>query len=366
MVGKSAIKATVALFGGSLLAITAARADVTVESRFAVEGSGIMSAGNMSGTSTTIISGDRSRVDSDIQLNSGFMRVLAHGAMGPTAQIVRLDEDKVLSLNIKKKQYTEQTFEEMRAQMQRATEKTNADSAKSAATPSAIDESKCEWLEPKATVKRTGQKASIAGFDAEEVQITASQPCKDRTTGAICEVAIGLDEWLAPQFSSGEEAQKFGRAYAQKIGLDLGATNHDAMGSAQALFGRYKGIWTQISTKMTEMKGYPVRSGFTLAVGGEQCQDSQTAQRSGSDGGDAAATSPSGLASQLTGKLAGAFFHKKTSETSAQTSAPPVPAGTIPLVTVISELVSVSTAAASPGSFEVPTGFKKIEIRTGP
>lgn len=222
MIEKSVTRATEALFGASLLAIAAVRADVTVESRFAVEGSGIMSAGNMSGTSTTIISGDRSRVDSDMQLQSGFMRVLAHGAMGPTAQIVRLDEDKVVSLDIKKKQYTEQTFAEMRAQMQGATEKTNGDSARSAATPSAVDESKCDWLEPKATVKRTGQKASIAGYDAEEVQITASQACKDRTTGAICEVAIGMDEWLAPQFSSGEEAQKFGRAYAQKMGLDLG------------------------------------------------------------------------------------------------------------------------------------------------
>ena len=366
MIQKSVTQATVALLGASLLALTAARADVTVESRFAVEGTGIMSAGNMSGTSTTIISGDRARFDNNMQLNSGFMRVLARGAMGPTAQIVRLDEEKVLSVDIKKQQYTEQTFEEMRAQMQKATEQTNAGSAKSAATPSAIDESKCDWLEPKATVKRTGQKASIAGYDAEEVQITASQPCKDRTTGAICEVAIGLDEWLAPQFSRGEEVQRFSRAYAQKIGLDLGAIIHDASGSAQALFGRYKGIWTQISDKMKEMKGYPVRSGFTLAVGGEQCKDSQTAQQAGSDGGDPAATSPSGLASQLTGKLAGAFFHKKTSETSAQTSAPPVPAGTIPLVTVSSELVSLSTAAASPENFEVPAGFKKIENRTSP
>jgi hypothetical protein len=360
MIGQVAIRAAVAILCGTLLAITAAQADVTVESRFSVEGNGIMSAGNMSGTSKTTISGDRSRVDSDMQLNSRFMRVLAHGAMGPTAQIVRLDQGKVQQLDVKKKQYTEQTFEEMRAQMQKVTNQSVANGTNGKATPSVVDESKCEWLEPKATVKRTGQKANIAGFDAEEVQITASQPCKDKTTGAICEVALGLDEWLAPQFTSGEEAQVFGHAYAQRMGLDLRAANQDAAASAQAMFSRYKGIWTQIAGKMKEMKGYPVRSGFTLAVGGEQCQDAQTAQHSSSDGADAAATSPSGLASQLTGKLAGAFFHKKASETSDQASAPPIPAGTVPLVTITSELVSMSTAAVSPDSFEVPPGFKKI------
>jgi hypothetical protein len=119
-----------------------------------------------------------------------------------------------------------------------------------------------------------------------------------------------------------------------------------------------------ISSKMKEVKGYPVRSRFTLAVGGSQCQDSQTAQNSANNGGEAVPTNAGALASQLSGKIAGAFFHKKASETTTRTPAPPVPAGTIPLVTVSSELVSVSTAAATPESFDVPAGFRKIEMRT--
>jgi hypothetical protein len=63
--------------------------------------------------------------------------------------------------------------------------------------PSAVDQSKCQWLPPKASVNKTGEKAQFAGYDSERVTITASQPCQDKDTGSICEVALVLDEWLA-------------------------------------------------------------------------------------------------------------------------------------------------------------------------
>jgi len=100
-----------------ILATSVASADVTVENRVAVTGVGIMSAGNMSGTTKTTISGERSRTDSDIQLQSRIVRMLAHGAVGPTAEIVRLDADKIDRLDLNKKQYTEQTFEELRGRI---------------------------------------------------------------------------------------------------------------------------------------------------------------------------------------------------------------------------------------------------------
>ena len=364
MIGRFSMLTAAALLSGTFGAIATAHADVTMESRSSVEGVGIMSVGNMSGTTKSTISGDRSRTDSDMQLKSGIMRMLAHSAMRPRSQIIRLDQGKILDLDLNKKQYTEETFEEMRAQLQKTASQTSPEGTNGKAIPSAVDESKCEWLAPKAEVKRTGQKASIAGFDAEEIQITASQPCKDKTTGAICEVALGLDEWLAPQFSSGEEAHNFYRTYAQKMGLDLTALNQDATARAQAMFSRYKGIWEQVGSKMQDMKGYAVRSAFTLAVGGEQCQNAQTAQQPKGDNTESPPTNPADLASQLTGKLAGAFFHKKADDTAAPASPPPVPPGTIPLITIRSELISVSTAAVSPDTFEVPPGFKKIAKKT--
>ena len=106
-------------------------------------------------------------------------------------------------------------------------------------------------------MKKTGKKATIAGFEAEQVVITAEQPCKDKETGAICEIALTLDEWLSTSYSANEEVAKYQKAYAQKIGLDTVLNKQDVSDRAQAMFGQYKGVWANIVDKMKGMKGYP-------------------------------------------------------------------------------------------------------------
>jgi hypothetical protein len=351
-----------------------ALADVTVENRIAVTGTGLMSAGNMAGTTRTTISGERSRSDSDIQLQSKVVRMFAHGAVGPTAEIVRLDAYKIDHLDLNKKQYTEQTFEEMRARLQKALDKTQDNQGQSAQdSQKPMDDSKCEWLDPKVDVRRSGEKATYAGFEAERLTITASQPCKDKETGAICEVALSLDEWLAPGFSANAEADKFHRAYAQKMGLDL-STGHGGFGGgdinqrAQSMFGRYQGIWSEIAAKTKDVKGYPVKTSFAFAFGGAQCKSAPSQQQQQDSSSDSTPTTPGGFAGAMAGKL-GSMFHKKKDDSpaaadpSAPTAAPPLPDGLIPLITMTSELVSVSTAGVSADVFEVPAVFKKTELR---
>ena len=371
---------TLVVAATSILTTSVAYADVTVENRVAVTGVGLMSAGNMSGTTKTTISGERSRTDSDIQLQSRIVRMLAHGSVGPTAEIVRLDADKIDRLDLNKKQYTEQTFEELRAHLQQALDKAqdNKDpGAQEGQKP--MDDSKCEWLDPKVDVRRSGEKATYAGYAAERLTITASQPCKDKETGAICEVALSLDEWLAPSLGANTEAEKFRRAYAQKMGLDL-TSGHGGYGGsgdinqrAQAMFGRYQGIWSQISAKTKDLKGYPVKTTFAFAFGGEQCKNAQQpAQQSSDNSTSSTPTTPGGLAGQVAGKL-GSMFHRKkddsqaapaTTDPAAPAAAPALPDGLIPLLTMNSELVSISTAGVSADLFEVPADFKKTEAHS--
>jgi len=353
-----------------------ALADVTVQQRVSVEGAGIMSAANMSGTTKTSISGARSRTDSDIQLQSRIVRMLAHGAVGPTAEIVLLDQDRIDRLDITRKQYTETTFEELRTRLQKAMDK--AQDNENQAGPKPMDDSKCEWLEPKADVKRTGEKATYGGFDAERLTIVASQPCKDKETGAICEVALALDEWLAPKFTAREEEEKFHRAYAQKIGLDLTSGRGgspfgggDINQRAQSMFGRYSGIWSEIVSKTKDVKGYPVKMSFSFAFGGTECKNAKGQQQASSD--DNSSGGPGGVAGQVAGKL-GSLFHRKKDDSKSDTgttspaSAPPaviLPNGLVPIITMTSELVSVSTDNVSSAIFDVPSDFKKVERRGG-
>src|ERR1700730_8270177 len=364
--------ALAALCGILTLTAGIARADITLERTMAVEGVGAMAFGNMSGTTKTTISGDKSRTDSDVKMQSKIIRFLARNAMGPSADIVRLDQDKIYHRNINKKEYTETTFEQMREQMKKMSDQMA--SAEEKKQPSAVDESKCEWLPRKAEVKKTGEKAQFAGYDSERVTITATQPCKDKETGSICEVALVLDEWLSTGFAEGAEAQKYYKAYAAKMGLDASASQ-DISQRAQALFSRYKGIWSEIASKMQGMKGYPVKTSFTLALGGQQCKSSNAQQaQSSSDSSDASGTSgpnsPAGLAGAMAGKLGGLFHKKKdTADTPAAQPAPavtpvPVPPGDVALMTVSSQLVSVSTNGAGADAFTVPADFKRQETKT--
>src|ERR1700729_669962 len=109
------LRSTALVLIGVILGFAAvtARADITIERTTSVEGVGAMAFGNMSGTSKTTISGDKSRTDSDMKMKSKLVGFLARNAVGPSADIVRLDQDKVYHLNINKKEYTEMTFEQM-------------------------------------------------------------------------------------------------------------------------------------------------------------------------------------------------------------------------------------------------------------
>jgi hypothetical protein len=345
---------------------TAARADVTITRSMTVDGAGAMAFANMSGTSRTTISGSRSRTDSDMKMESKLIGFLARNAVGPSADIVLLDEGRIDHLNLKKKEYTETTFEQMRAQMQKAADQMNSNTERKPA--SAVDQSKCEWLPAKVSVSRTGEKAQFGGYDAERAIITASQPCQDKESGSICEVAIILDQWMSTGFSENAEARKFYGAYATKMGLDQ-ASLEDATQRAKALFSQYQGIWTEVAGKLQGMKGYPVKSSFTLALGGAQCKDSKAQQAQSSQSNDDSGSS-GGLSGAIAGKLGG-LFHKKKDDADAPAAAPaptttpvPVPAGDVALMTVSSQLVSVSTDGASADAFVVPADFKKVELRT--
>lgn len=91
---------TCAILTGALavIAASAARADVTIQERVAISGAGLMRMANMNGTTTTRISGQRARTESELRFESGVMRTFARGA-GESTEIVRLDQDKLYSVD---------------------------------------------------------------------------------------------------------------------------------------------------------------------------------------------------------------------------------------------------------------------------
>jgi len=326
-----------------------------------------MAMGNMTIHTTTRIAGDRARSDSDMQMQSGMMRMFARG--GPTADIVRLDQDLVYSLDMKKKRYTQMSLADQRAQMQQAMAQAREAQASQQSTASGVDESQCEWSEPKSTLKRTGEKAVFAGFAAERTTVTASQSCTDKSTGAVCDYALTLDQWLTPSFPAEKEALAYYRAYAEKMGFDA-AASQNFMERSEQNFSQYAGIWTEVAKQMKDVKGYAVKSSFSLAIGGPKCAaETPTATASAPDQPSAPANVGRAVGGAIGGAIGGLFGRKKPPETpAAEAPAAATPAATdsagdgmVPLMSVSTELVSVSTDRVGADTFEVPAGFKRQE-----
>lgn len=347
---------TRALLAGAIAAIltSAVQADVTIEERMSISGAGLMKMANMNGTTSTRISGQRARTDSNLQFESGLMRAFGRG-LGDSTDIVRLDQDKMYSVDNKKKTYTETTFAEQRAQMEKISQQMREAQAAQQRGTSGVDDSQCEWSEPKAEVQRNGEKATLAGFQAERVTVVATQSCKDKSTGQVCDFGLVLDQWLASDVAASAEAQAYQRAFAEKLGMST-AGSRDFAERAESMFGRYQGLWQEVATQMRDVKGYPVKLSFNLGVGGPQCQSTQQTQAAGGS------SSPTSLGQALGGALGGMFGKKKAAP--AESAAPPaqLPGGLMSLMGMSTELVSVSTSSIDPQSFEPPADYKKVAV----
>lgn len=335
--------------------------DVTMEQRLEVQGPGAMQMLNMSGTVVATVSGDRARTDSDLKMESRMLRMFAGGS---STEIVRLDEEKVYQLDMKKKTYTETTFAEQRAAMEESmAQMREAQSPQQGA--SGIDESECEWSEPTATVNRTGEKTTIAGYDAERMTVTASQSCADPDSEQVCTFNLVLDQWLAPDFQAAAEVTEYYQSYAGKLGLDV-AQSPEFSQRLETIFGSYQGIWSEIASSMEEAEGYPVRSKVSLAVGGPQCQTAQDVQSAKQESQPGVGEA---VGSALGGALGGIFGRRRDqaareekaaeAATAAPEDDPTLPEGTVRLMSVSSELVSVSNDDVPVDTFEIPAGFKQ-------
>jgi hypothetical protein len=329
-------------------------AEVTIEETLRVEGAGLMTMVNMSGTSVTRISGDRGRIDSDLQMESRMMRMV--GGLGPTAEIVRLDEERLISLDLKDKTYSEITFAAQRAEMEEAMSQMRESQQAQQQGMSGIDESECEWSEATASVERSGDTATIGGYRAEQLRLTATQSCRDRKSGQVCDFGLRLEQWIAPEFEAASEVLRFYQAYAEKLGLDATGSRGFAE-RTETMFGGYEGIWEALAEHMQSLEGYPVKSSISLVMGGEECESVQQMQAAGSAGTPGLGEAIGGA---LGGRLGGLLGRKR--DDSAKT-APAAPAagpvdGMLTLMTITNELVSVSRGPVAAETFEIPAGFR--------
>ncbi|HXA35535.1 MAG TPA: hypothetical protein VNW26_04320, partial [Steroidobacteraceae bacterium] len=296
-------------------------------------------------------------------------------------EIVRLDRGLTWRLEPDKKSYREEVFAtpeelaQVRARMEARLEKMRSCPVSQRQQP--IDKSKCEMSPPKIDIRKTDDKMSIAGHDAQRTLATLTETCTNKDTGDVCDTVIAVDLWLTQDKVPGAgDRRAFDQAYAKKLGLD------DAQGALRGEFAKflapYQSQIKQLTDKSSDLKGQPLKTTLRVMMGGAQCGTTAKMKETGSAGGSTA-SSPAGnpmtnvtQAGKALGSALGGLFHKKKAEdaeTPASAVASPDAASTagatdpyaqyVQMAAFSTETVTINADAVPAERFEVPADWKK-------
>jgi hypothetical protein len=384
-------------------------ADITTVQRYDVDTAGGLSMFATNGEIITSIAGDKSRTDTKIKVKSRVMRTLSIGGSDST-DIVRLDRDLTWQLDPKRNEYTELTFEQMRAQMAQGMNaleqmQQNPDQPAAESSPQSgmaglpVSEQNCQWTEAEVSIEHTGLKDTLLGMEAEQHIISVNQTCTDPESGKACDMTWSIEQWLVPENPGGQEALDFWSAYAGKMGLEE-LMGEQTRGGMQALFAMYQNGWDDLMDEAENLEGYPVRSIMQMEIGGDECTNTQgqpvstdnilgEATAAGVEAGSTRATGEAGRAADqavtqgaadaagggisgdIAGTAAGAFgkkmakglfgkFKKKPAE-----NAPPEqnqPGGPVQLFRTVTEVTAINTEPVDPAQFEIPPDWTRVEL----
>lgn len=251
-----------------------------------------------------------------------------------SGRIVDLSEEKVYELDMKKKTYTVKTFDEIRREMREAQER----AAKEAEKEKGKDEKAQPQKEVEVDfdVKETGQKKSIAGYDAREVIMTITLREKGKTLDEGGGLVITADNWLGPQIPQMKEAADFEIRYWKQLqGPEAAAISAQQMAAIMAMYPMLKQGMERMQREGTKLQGTPLATTTTFEAVKSKEQMSQESQNKESGGG--------GI-----GGMLGRKIMKRDNEVKPRAT----------IMTLTNEVQEISTSV-SPADLDLPAGFKQ-------
>jgi hypothetical protein len=259
-------------------------------------------------------------------------------------EIVDLKEEKVYAVNLKDKSYTVTTFADMRRQMEEARRKAAEQQAKQGdSTPQSGQPQK--EVDIDFSLKESGQKKMVNGFDAHEVVMTIAVREKGKTLEQSGGLVMTNNIWLAPRIAAMKEIADFDRRYAEKLALP---TTLDAqqMAAVLAMYPMMSEAMKRFEKENVSMDGTPVLTVTTVDAVASAEQAAAAAKEEPKS--DPAPRSLGGLAGRLARRAA-------NREPEPAANADPNRAT---FMTMQHEVVSVSPTVAA-ADLQIPAGFKE-------
>ncbi|MEP6538357.1 MAG: hypothetical protein ABJF23_23665 [Bryobacteraceae bacterium] len=264
--------------------------------------------------------------------------------------IIDLKSETITDIDPAKHSYSVITFADMAKAMQQMSDKMAAKGKQEGAD-----------MKMKASVKETGEKKMVSGFNTKEVVLTIEMEMADPKSGEKGTMAVVSDMWLAPDIPGYDEVREFYKRMATKIAWTPGAG-----GMAMQRGDMMKGMG-ELAKESAKLQGVPVLQIMKMGGAGDAAGSSQTRTETPKQAAPPAPTAGELAASAIAGRLGGfgGFGKKKkpAEEQPAETASAPAQSSdsSASLMEMTTESMNFSTAPIDGSRFEVPAGFKKVD-----
>ncbi len=341
-----------AIFAIMFCTVGTVNADVTVQRL--VKSGGLGGLGAFETTEKLMVSGDKECTKGTTKYSGKFSSLMNKGAKEATS-ITRLDKELIWSIDNDKKTYTELTFEQMKKMMESMsamlTNPAKQDSLRQA----------MEKISSNVDVKKTGEKKTIAGLECERVIISMQGETMDATGKPVDTTWVKNDVWMTPLSKVPSELYDFDMKMAEKMGIMEG-------GPMAGLLSQYADAMKKLQDKLKELKGYPLASTFSIVTSThaqEKQQSEAKAQGSSEQQEETKEETSTTGKTDVKSALGGLFGKKakdsaKKKETQENTQAQ---TGPKTVMEVTTETQGIQTGGVDASIFEIPAGYKKVEMK---
>lgn len=267
-----------------------------------------------------------------------------------TSTIIDLNREVFINIDHKKKQYSEMTFTEWKAMM----EKLQNTGSEKAQKSSKADQPEVK-IEFDVKVDRTNERQTIAGFDTRKAVLTmiakgtpqSTEEDAAEATAASGSMTIISNQWLTEDVEAYDEVSRFSRKFGEKLGMSFSEGGQNFMQALSRMNPEMVKGMEKLAEESKKLQGFAVKTETTFQVEG-------SSQGSGS----AEATRPE-MPSSLKGLLGG--FGKKKNQP-VQQDAEQAPETNV-LFESTSETVEFKTGNLSAELFSVPATYKRVEVK---
>ena len=203
-----------------------------------------------------------------------------------TGQIIDLSEEKVYDLNVKKKEYTVRTFEQIRQKMKEEAEKAKQDAAKEEPAQKGEPQKPAQEYDIDFDIKETGQKKQVIGYDTHETVATITVREKGKTLEDAGGIVLTIDTWLGPAIPEMKELAEFDiRYYKQLAGPQMTTMSPEQTAQVMALYPMFGAAMQRMQKDAGKMSGTPLETVTKLEAVKSADQMTQSQQSSQSSGG---------------------------------------------------------------------------------